>query len=161
MKEVIIIYIMGNIIRWGDKMKINFEEIIKNLKYKADAVYKDNRKLKNLLDAAIAKARDNKQLMDIWSDLKLLIQLTKDWMSGTYVDLPKETVIMIIASLIYLVMPIDLIPDFLIGGYIDDALVIGYVVKKTSEELELYKEWKAIQEDIVEEEGIEEDIYEN
>ena len=68
---------------------------------------------------------------------------------------------MIIVSLIYLVMPIDLIPDFLLGGYIDDALVIGYVVKKTSDELDLYKEWKSIQDNIVEEEELGEDIYEN
>lgn len=161
MKEVIIIYIMGNILIWGDKMKMDFEKIMNNLKYKANRVYRDNRKLKELLDMAISKAKDNKQLMSIWSDLKLLIELTKDWMSGAYVDLSKETIIMIIVSLIYLVMPFDLIPDFLIGGYIDDALVIGYVVKKTSDELELYKEWKSIQNDIVEEEGIEEDIYEN
>ena len=142
-------------------MKINFEEIIDNLKNKANILYKDNGKLKELLEVAITKAKDNKQLMDIWSDLKLFIELIKDWMSGTYVELPKETVIMIIISLIYLVMPIDLIPDFLIAGFIDDALVIGYVVKKTSYELDLYKEWKAIQADIVEEECMEEDIYED
>lgn len=141
-------------------MKIDFEEIIKNLKHKANVLYKDNVKLKELLDVAISKAKDNKQLMDIWSDLKLFIELIKDWMSGAYVELPKETVIMIIISLIYLVMPIDLIPDFLIGGFIDDAMVIGYVVKKTSDELDLYKKWKAIQADIIEE-GIEEDIFEN
>lgn len=160
MKEVIIIYIMG-IITWGDKMKIDFEEIIGNLKNKADILYKDNKRLKELLEVAISKAKGNKQLMDIWSDLKLFIQLIKDWMSGAYVDLPKETIIMIIISLIYLVMPIDLIPDFLIGGFIDDAMVIGYVVKKTSDELDLYKEWKAIQADIIEEEWMEEDIYED
>lgn len=161
MKEVIIIYIMGNIIIWGDKMKIDFEEVIRNLKDKANAVYMDNEKLKDLLDTTIGKVKGNKQLMGIWSDLKLFIELIKDWMSGDYDDLSRETIIMIIASLIYLVMPIDLIPDFLLGGYIDDALVIGYVVKKTSDELDLYKKWKAIQDDIVEEEGIEEDIYEN
>lgn len=142
-------------------MKIDFEEIIRNLKHKANAVYKDNGKLKELLEVAISKAKDNKQLMDIWSDLKLFIELIKDWMSGDYVELPKETVIMIIISLIYLVMPIDLIPDFLIGGFIDDAMVIGYVVKKTSDELDLYKKWRAIQADIIEEEGMEEDIFEN
>ena len=141
-------------------MKIDFEEIIGNLKGKANALYTDNEQLKDLLDTAISKAKGNKQLMDIWLDLKLFVELIKDWKSGAYDDLSKETIIMIIVALIYLVMPLDLIPDFLFGGYIDDALVIGYVVKKTSDELNLYKEWKAIQDNIVEEEGIE-DIYEN
>ena len=142
-------------------MKIDFEEIIRNLKGKANAVYKDNEQLKDLLDTAISKAKGNKQLMEIWADLKLFVELIKDWKSGAYDDLSRETIIMIIVSLIYLVMPLDLIPDFLFGGYIDDALVIGYVVKKTSDELNVYKEWKAIQDDIVEEAGYEEDIYEN
>lgn len=151
---------MGNIILWGDNMKINFEDVIYNLKDKANRVYKDNDKLKELLTMTTSKAKDNKKLMDIWSDLKLLVELSKDWMNGSYTQLPKETVIMIIAGLIYLVMPIDLIPDFLMGGYIDDTLVIGYVVKKSSEELRMYKEWKAMEADIVEEE-IGEDIFEN
>ena len=140
-------------------MKIDFETVLRNLKDKADAIYMDNTRLRELLDTAISKAKGNKQLMDIWEDLKLFIELIKDWMSGRYDDLSRETIIMIIAALIYLVMPIDLIPDFLIGGYIDDALVIGYVVKKTSDELKLYKEWKSMEEDIIEE-IIEEDIYE-
>lgn len=131
-------------------MGINFEEIIRNLEDKANRLYKDNTRLRELLVRARRKAEGNKHLMDIWSDLKVFIELMKDWIRGDYVELPKETVIMIIASLIYLVSPIDLIPDFLIGGFIDDALVIGYVVKKTSEELQAYKEWKSQEEDIFE-----------
>ena len=144
-------------------MKINFEEIIRNLEHNANRLYKDNTRLKELLVVARSKAEGNKHLMEIWSDLKLFIELIKDWMKGDYVNLPKETVIMIIVSLIYLVSPIDLIPDFLIGGFIDDALVIGYVIKKTSEELETYKEWKSEQEDILEEEDIfeKEDIFQD
>ena len=45
-------------------------------------------------------------------------------------------------GLIYLVTPIDLIPDFAIGGFIDDAAVIAYILKKIQTELEIYKEWK-------------------
>lgn len=142
------------------KMKINFEQIIRNLEYKANQIYNDNKGLRQLLEAATSKAKGNKELMEIWSDLKLLMELIKDWMRGDYTDLPKNTVIMIIIGLIYLVSPIDLIPDFLIGGFVDDALVIAYVIKKTSEELELYKKWKSMEDDVVDEEIIEEDIFE-
>lgn len=141
-------------------MNINFEKILRNLQSKANRAYNDNTRLKEILEIARNKAEGNKQLMDIWADLKLLIDLIKDWMKGDYIDLPKETIIMIIGALIYLVMPIDLIPDFLIGGFIDDALVIGYVVKKTSEELNAYKEWREREADIYEEVIVEEDIFE-
>ena len=140
-------------------MKIDFEKVIKDLEHKANKIYNDNPKLRELLISARKKAEGNKQLMEIWEDLKLLMELLKDWMKGDYKNLEKNTVIMIIVALIYLVSPIDLIPDFLIGGFIDDALVIAYVVKKISSELKLYREWKGMEEEIVDEEILEENIF--
>jgi uncharacterized membrane protein YkvA (DUF1232 family) len=46
-------------------------------------------------------------------------------------------------GLLYLVSPIDLIPDFLPGGYIDDAMVLAIVIKQVSSDLDKYKEWLA------------------
>ena len=37
--------------------------------------------------------------------------------------------------------PIDLIPDFLPGGLIDDALVLGLVFRQVNSDLDKYKEW--------------------
>lgn len=43
-------------------------------------------------------------------------------------------------------MPLDLIPDFLIGlGFGDDAAVLVFVFKQISNDLEDYKIWKAEQ----------------
>lgn len=137
-------------------MKINFEQVIQNLGHKANKIYNDTPRLKNLLKTAKEKAEGNKQLNTILSDIKILIELMKDWREGRYTELPKSTVIMVIISLIYLVSPIDIIPDFLIGGFVDDAAVIAYVIKNISEELNQYKEWKKLKEDIIEEIIIEE-----
>jgi len=137
-------------------MKINFEEVIQNLGHKANKIYNDTPRLKHLLKTAKEKAEGNKQLNTILSDIKILIELMKDWREGRYTELPKSTVIMVIISLIYLVSPIDIIPDFLIGGFVDDAAVIAYVIKNISEELNQYKEWKKLKEDIIEEIIIEE-----
>ncbi|MDP4163640.1 MAG: DUF1232 domain-containing protein, partial [Bacillota bacterium] len=49
----------------------------------------------------------------------------------------------VIGSVIYFVSPIDLVPDFIAGlGFLDDAAVIGFTLKKISGDLERYKEWK-------------------
>lgn len=131
-------------------MKIDFEEIFKNLDGMANAIYTDKDRLRKLLIAAKKKAEGNKQLSELWQDLKLLLELIKDWMKGEYKELAKSTVLLIIGSLIYLVSPIDLIPDFLIGGFIDDIAVLGYVIKKISDELNAYKIWKNVKyEDII------------
>ncbi|WMM25919.1 YkvA family protein [Tissierella sp. MB52-C2] len=125
-------------------MKINIEEIIRKLESKANTIYFDTDKLKKLLTTAKEKAEGNKQLMEIWGDLKLIIDLVRDWMKGDYKELSKGSAIMIIISLLYLVNPLDLIPDFIVGGFVDDLAVIAYVIKKISDELKIYKQWRSI-----------------
>jgi uncharacterized membrane protein YkvA (DUF1232 family) len=48
-------------------------------------------------------------------------------------------------GLLYLVSPLDLLPDFLPGGFADDAAVIGFVVKKLRSELVAFEAWEKSQ----------------
>ena len=43
---------------------------------------------------------------------------------------------LVVAALHYLVTPDDLVPDFRVGGYIDDVLLLSYVFGSATEELE-------------------------
>lgn len=128
-------------------MNIDFNSIKKKFEEKANAIYNDNDRLKSLLISVKEMVKENKQLSEIVDDLKAMVGLLVDWLKGDYHDLQKSSAIMIIVSLLYLLAPIDLIPDFLFGGYIDDIAVIGYVFKKLSEEINKYKEWKALNSD--------------
>ena len=57
--------------------------------------------------------------------------------------LDKSTYLMIAGALAYVVFPIDIIPDFILGvGFLDDAFVIGIVMKKLSDEITKYKNFK-------------------
>lgn len=123
-------------------MKIDFNQIIKNLEGIAKSIQVDNHKLKELLESAKEKIENNNELNEILDDVKLLIQLIKDWMKGDYKEVSNNSIILIIIALLYLVNPFDLIPDFLVGGFIDDLFVILYVIKRLSVELKTYKEWK-------------------
>lgn len=138
-------------------MKINFEKIIKDLGEKASAISLDNSKLRDLLTKTLKMLEGNKELRSLIEDIKLLVQLVKDWISGKYREIPKSSVIMVIISFLYLINPIDIIPDFLIGGFLDDAAVIAYIIKKISSELDIYKEWRKNRENVIEIEIMEED----
>lgn len=133
-------------------MKIDVEKILRSLEAKANTISIDKDRLKNLLNETKKKVENNKTLMEIWDDIKLFLDLIRDWMKGDYKEISKGSIIMIIISLLYLVNPLDLIPDFIIGGFIDDFAVIAYVIKKISEELNIYKEWKSkkLEEDAIE-----------
>lgn len=60
---------------------------------------------------------------------------------GKYKEIPTGSIVAIIIALLYFVSPIDLIPDFLPGGLVDDALVLGLVFKQVKSDLDKYKEW--------------------
>ena len=57
----------------------------------------------------------------------------------------KKTYLMIAGALAYVVFPIDIIPDFILGvGFLDDAFVLGFVVKQLTGEIEKYKKFKGL-----------------
>ena len=57
--------------------------------------------------------------------------------------LKKRTWLLIAGALAYVVMPMDVIPDFIPGmGFVDDAFVLTHVMKTIADEVERYREWK-------------------
>ena len=78
----------------------------------------------------------------VLGDFRTLIRLVVAYSRGHYRKIPPEQLAIVVAGLIYVVSPIDLIPDFLPGGYVDDALVIGWVIKTVRTELDAFREWE-------------------
>ena len=84
------------------------------------------------------------QLEKVWEYLQLFFSIVKDYINGNYKEIPIKTIISIVASLLYLISPIDLIPDFIPGvGLIDDVFVIGLVISGAKSDLDKYKDWKS------------------
>ena len=82
-------------------------------------------------------------LMRLFQDLKLLIPLIKDYWKGTYRDVSVKSIVIFVVALAYIISPIDLIPDYIIGlGQIDDAVILGLSLYFLEKDLRKYKEWK-------------------
>jgi uncharacterized membrane protein YkvA (DUF1232 family) len=76
-------------------------------------------------------------------DFRLIGPFIKDYRSGAYPRFPLLSVFAIAFTIVYIVSPIDLIPDYLIGiGQIDDATVAGLCLYLVERDLKKYKEWK-------------------
>ena len=105
----------------------------------------DKEKASNLLDDALKKAENNKgPINDVWDDLQLLFSIVNDWIKGNYKKIPVGTISMIFVAIVYFVSPADLVPDVIpLGGFVDDAAVIAYVIKQIRSDLDEYKRWKA------------------
>ncbi|WP_367104045.1 YkvA family protein [uncultured Psychrobacter sp.] len=76
-------------------------------------------------------------------DLLLLLSLVKDYYQGNYRDIPYKTISAAVVGLLYVLNPIDIIPDFIpFIGQVDDALVLGFCLRLMEKDLSKYKAWK-------------------
>ena len=82
-------------------------------------------------------------LVRLFQDLRLLIPLIKDYWNGTYRDVSVKSIVIFVVAFAYIISPIDLIPDYIIGfGQIDDAVILGLSLFFLEKDLQKYKEWK-------------------
>ena len=83
------------------------------------------------------------KLKPFWEKVQLLFSMIKDYKNGLYREIPFKTIASLAGALIYVLSPVDLIPDFIPGvGFIDDAALLALVFKSISSDLEKYRIWK-------------------
>lgn len=109
---------------------------------KAEKDAKNPEKL-NELSSSLSGMFDKGGLASVLSELKLLAEYVKDVASGRYTGYSTMALIKIVAVVIYVVSPVDIIPDFILAlGFTDDVAVVLWGVKQVAGELEAYKKWK-------------------
>lgn len=73
--------------------------------------------------------------------LTLMVNYVKDVAAGRYKGYNKTHLTLIVAAILYVVSPLDVIPDFLIvAGLIDDAAIIAWAFNEMGKELDRYKD---------------------
>ena len=82
-------------------------------------------------------------LARLFQDLKLLFPLIRDYWKGTYRDVSAKSIVIFIVALAYIISPIDIIPDYIIGfGQIDDAAILALSLYFLEKDLMKYRKWK-------------------
>ena len=102
-------------------------------------------RLRALAESAQEKAHEHAEHIGaIRSDLPVLLRVVRAYARGDYRKIPWRSVVTVVAGLLYFLAPVDLIPDFIpLVGYIDDAAVIGLVLRYVRRDLEAFEAWEA------------------
>ncbi len=87
-------------------------------------------------------SKDNKfkQLFDV---ARTMVRLVRSFISGDYRDISPGTVISGLAVLLYVLSPIDLVPDFIpVLGLLDDLSLVSWWVGKFQAEIMKFQAWE-------------------
>lgn len=86
---------------------------------------------------------DRSRIGSLKDDVPRLARLGAAIARGEYRHLPWKAAFFLSAGLLYFVMPADLIPDFILGtGFLDDAVVVAYVMKAIRDDLARFEDWE-------------------
>jgi uncharacterized membrane protein YkvA (DUF1232 family) len=91
---------------------------------------------------ADANSKDNKfkQLFDV---ALTVVRLVRSYITGEYREIQTSTVVSGLAVLLYVLSPIDLVPDFIpVLGFLDDLSLVSWFVGKFQGELVRYRDWE-------------------
>ena len=89
----------------------------------------------------IEKIVSNGTLSKFLKDVKVYFKMLSDVFSRRYTRVPRGTVAAIVGSLLYVLSPVDLIPDMIpVIGYLDDAAVLALCLKFVKHDVDEYKQ---------------------
>lgn len=132
-------------------------------KYIRRAAYlmKNKTRIQEVTREALGLVTSKRKLGQVKGEVLLMIDLIHDAVFGKYKGWSKKNVILALGALIYLISPIDLVPDFIIGlGFGDDLAVIAWAFAKLSLELKRYVAWRRDQGNPVQDTPFQEDLVE-
>lgn len=88
------------------------------------------------------ESKDNKfkQLFDV---ALTLVRLVRSYATGEYRDIKNSTIISGFAVLLYVLSPVDLIPDFIpVIGFLDDLSLVSWFAGKFQGEIVRFRKWE-------------------
>jgi uncharacterized membrane protein YkvA (DUF1232 family) len=89
------------------------------------------------LDSTVQKYADN------FERIKVVLRLVEAWRNKQYLEVSKSALFVGILILLYIVSPLDILPDFIpIVGGLDDILLIGYLLTIIDNEIERFLNWE-------------------
>ena len=110
----------------------------------AETIVADAKKLAEVLEEGVKKMNaHSKALAGVFGDLHLIVRMVRAWLKGEYRELSNKSLVVLVGALLYFLMPLDAIPDFIPGvGYLDDAGVIAMALGTVKTEIDKFRAWE-------------------
>lgn len=114
---------------------------------RAAGIATDHEKISDLIGSVADKMSDmdenKRRASDFFKKIGTLLRMLRAYINGNYRQIPFKSLLMIIGALIYFMMPLDLIPDFIpVTGLADDITIIFLVFGSINEDIQAFLEFE-------------------
>lgn len=110
---------------------------------KSEALLNNRDELDDFLYRLEQKIKEMPLVGEEFAVIPIMISLIKHYVEGKYTTVPYGTILAIMSALIYVLSPVDIIPDFIpFVGHLDDVAVIGLCLSMVKTDIEAYDEWR-------------------
>ena len=109
----------------------------------SETLLNDKDELDDFLYRLEQKIKEMQLVGEEFAVIPIMISLIKQYVEGKYTTVPYGTILAIMSALIYVLSPVDIIPDFIpFVGHLDDVAVIGLCLSMVKTDIESYDEWR-------------------
>ena len=129
----------------GPLLKERLEAEFARAAKSAKSYVRNPRRLQSLFQEASKQAASmpKEPFQETWPYFQAMLRLIRAYSQGSYRDVPESTLVVIIAAIIYIVNPLDVIPDALPAlGFLDDATVLALAVRRSRQTLDDFMAWE-------------------
>lgn len=124
-----------------NRLEIEFGEAMKSAK----GYVQNPSRLRQLVSEAAKKAAalPKEQFQETWAYLQAMLRLIRAYYRGDYREISATDLVIIIAAILYLINPMDFLPDWIPGlGLLDDAFILALAVGRTRKSLDDFMSWE-------------------
>jgi uncharacterized membrane protein YkvA (DUF1232 family) len=124
-----------------ERLEAEFVKALKNAK----SYIGNSQRLQSLFEEAAKQAASmpKEPFQETWPYFQAMLRLIRAYSQGNYRGVPDSTLVVIIAAIIYVVNPLDVIPDALPAlGFLDDATVLALAVRRSRQTLDDFMAWE-------------------
>jgi uncharacterized membrane protein YkvA (DUF1232 family) len=113
--------------------------------WNAKSYVSDPKRLRSLFEEATKQATSlpKDSFKDTWPYLQTMLRLIRAYYRNDYRAVPETSLVVIIAAIIYVVSPLDVIPDAIPAiGFLDDATILALALQRTRKDLDDFMIWE-------------------
>ncbi|MBD2766738.1 DUF1232 domain-containing protein [Hymenobacter sp. BT664] len=99
--------------------------------------------LNEAADKLADKKSETNKFKQLFEVALTLVRLVRSFVRGEYRDISTSTVVSGLAVLLYVLSPLDLVPDFIpVLGFLDDLSLVSWFVGKFQTEITRFRAWE-------------------